>query len=184
MSIYCRSYHAAVWCRMVGAYLGLETHWSGFMHWLYPLATAFTLILLMSILILISAGWHRGLAGSEHHRKGIANLSIYSELIALFSSCLSCIKEWFRRYRTVQSLFSALFLILSSMCYTPYVPIRPQRNFFFPCTRWPINRLGRFCKLDGLYCHLGIQCLSILKLGLYFITWIFQKAFALQYRSH
>lgn len=174
---------------IVGAWLGLETLARIHVLTVPILAGAFVLILLLNVQnfdISRLAPW-LGLGGDVILRKGIVNLSIYSEFIVLFFMLpyLNNKKDFsgIGRYSLV---FSGLFLVLTSLCYALFYQYPETTELFLPMYQMAreIN-LGRFfTRIESAFIVIWASSAFLyLSSGLYFITWLFREAFGLKYQK-
>jgi spore germination protein (amino acid permease) len=174
---------------VVGAYLGLETLVRIHALLVPLLAAAFTVISIMNIPnfeFSRLAPW-LGRGAETILKEGVKNLSIYSELIALFFIMPFLHKKSdFAGIGRYSLFFSALFLVFSSMCYTLVYPYPATTEYFLPMYQMTrAIRLGRFfTRIESAFIVIwAFSAFLYLSSGLYFLTWIFQKTFALQKRK-
>lgn len=174
---------------IVGAWLGLETLARIHALTVPILAGAFILILLLNVQnfdISRLAPW-LGLGGDVVFRKGILNLSIYSEFIVLFFMLPFLNKKndfgGIGRYSLV---FSGIFLVLTSLCYALVYQYPATTELFLPMYQMAREiSLGRFfTRIESAFIVIWASSAFLyLSSGLYFITWLFKEAFGLKFQK-
>lgn len=174
---------------VVGAYFGIEA--IGRLHVLaIPLlALAFILILLFNIPrydVTRLSPW-LGLGIKAIALKGIINLSYFSEVVAIFFLMPFLKKK--ERYGEVGRygiFFAGLFLVLSTLCYLMVYQYPTSTEFFLPVYQMARSiKIGRFfTRIEAAFILIWASCAFLyLSSCLYFITYIFQRAFNLKYRK-
>lgn len=174
---------------VAGAWLGLETLARIHVLTVPILAGAFVLILLLNIPNFDTsrlAPW-LGLGADAILRKGISNLSLFSEYIVLFFMLpyLSK-KDDFGGIGRYALIVSGLFLVLTSLCYALIYQYPATTEMFLPM--YQVTReisLGRFfTRIESAFIVIWTSSAFLyLSSGLYFITWLFQKSFGLKYQK-
>lgn len=174
---------------VVGAWLGIETLARIHVLTVPILAGAFILILLLNIPnfdISRLAPW-LGLGGDVIFRRGISNLSLFSEFIVLFFMLPFLNKKNdFGGIGRYALLFSGLFLVLTSLCYALVYPYPTTTELFLPMYQMAREiSLGRFfTRIESAFIVIWASSAFLyLSSGLYFITWLFQKSFGLKYQK-
>ncbi|NLC20219.1 MAG: endospore germination permease [Clostridiales bacterium] len=172
---------------VVGSYLGIETLVRIHALTVPFIAGAFVLILLLTTSrfdISNLAPW-LGLGADVIIKEGISNLSMYSEFIVLlFIVPLFHKKSDFINVGRYSLMISGFFLVLSSLCYMLVFQYPASTEYFLPMYQMArIIRLGRFfTRIESAFIVIwASSAFLFLSCGLYFITFLFQKAFNLNY---
>jgi len=166
---------------VIGAWLGLETLTRIHALMVPVLASAFTILLLLNVRsfdISRLAPW-LGLGGDVILRRGMMNLSIFSEFIVLFFMVPFLNKkndfDGIGRYGL---LFSSIYLVMTSLCYTLLYEYPATTELFLPMYQMAreIN-LGRFfTRIESAFIVMWASSAFLyLSSGLYFTTWLFKK---------
>lgn len=173
---------------VIGAWLGLETLTRIHALTVPVLAGAYILILILNIPgfeISRLAPW-LGLGIDVITRKGISNLSLFSEIFVLFLIIPYLNnKSDFSSIGKFSLLFSSLFLVLSTLCYALVYPYPTTTEFFLPMYQMARSiRLGRFFdRIESAFILIwATSAFLYLSSGLYFLTFLFQKTFLLKYQ--
>lgn len=174
---------------VAGAWLGMET--LARIHALVvPVLTgALIIILLLNIEnydISRLAPW-LGIGGNVIIRKGMLNLSIFSELIILFFMMpyLNRKKD-FGTIGRYTLLLTGFLLMLVSLCYSLVYQYPASTELFLPMYQMAREiSLGRFfTRIESAFIVIWASCAFLyLSSGLYFITWLFKEAFGLKYQK-
>ncbi len=174
---------------ITGAYLGIETLARIHALAVPVLAAAFVLILAMSVrrFDLSKITPWLGLGPGVILKKGVNNLSIYSELIVLFLVMPFLHKQsdysGIGRYGIV---LSGLFFVLSSISYLLIFQYPMATEFFLPMYQLARSiTIGRFLtRIEaGFILIWASSAFLYLSSGLYFVTRLFQKSFGLNARK-
>jgi len=174
---------------VVGAWLGLEAISRLHVLAIPIMAAAFVLILLFNIPrydISRLSPW-LGLGIETLAVKGIINLSYFSELAALFFLMPFLKKKTsYGEIGRYGVFFSGLFLVLSTLCYLMVYQYPTSTEFFLPVYQMARSiKIGRFfTRIESAFILIWASCAFLyLSACLYFITYIFQRAFSLKYRK-
>jgi len=174
---------------IVGAWLGLEAVSRLHVLAVPILAIAYILILLFNIPrydVTRLSPW-LGLGVEALAVKGVFNLSYFSELVALFFLMPFLKKEKnFGEVGQYGIFFSGLFLVLSTLCYLMAYQYPTSTEFFLPVYQMArAIKIGRFfARIEAAFILIWASCAFLyLSSCLYFITYIFQRAFDLKYRK-
>lgn len=172
----------------VGTYLGIETLARIHVLTVPILAGAFIIILLMNIPnfdVSRLAPWF-GLGSDAILQKSVTSLSAFSELVVLFFIMAFLHKKNdFSSIGRYSLFFSGLFFVLTTLCYTLAFQYPTSTEYFLPMYQMARSiRLGRFfTRIESAFIVIwGCSAFLYLSSGLYFITWLFKRAFNLQYQ--
>ncbi|NLO40337.1 MAG: endospore germination permease [Ruminiclostridium sp.] len=174
---------------VIGAWLGLETLARIHALMVPVLASAFAMLLFLNV---ESFNFSRlapwlGLGGDVILRRGMMNLSLFSEFIVLFFIVPFLNKKsdfgGIGRYGLV---FSSMYLVLTSLCYSLIYEYPTTTELFLPMYQMAreIN-LGRFfTRIESAFIIMWASSAFLyLSSGLYFITWLFKESFGLKYQK-